>query len=160
MLFTTNIIKFPFISILDPHKSKFTSTFKQGKLYQWIYGKSLNSDIYGNELLEFNSEKQKVIFKGSIDNPAKRFLKFNFSVNIKLSNGYQFTIADTKILFHYQHFILSKKLKLNGTDMKKFQFQPYLDKISLSMVVEDNSRLDDSDVKLTFTDLGFDLVNL
>lgn len=160
MLYTTNIIKYPFTSVLNPKSSSFTMDFKQNQEYIWVYSNALNDDIYGNKLLTFDADNQKILFSGIIDNADKRLLKFNFDIIVKLSNSTKFKIASTNVSTSNKHLIINKKLKITDPLIKKFEFKPYLDRIYLSMIVNDNSKLNNSDVSLTFSNFGFDLVNV
>lgn len=160
MLYTTNIIKYPFTSMLSPFPTTFTMNYAQNQDYKWIYSNSLNCDNEGNKLLDYDVRKQKVLFSGLIDNPDKRLLKLKFTVGIRLSNGFQFDVSTTSVSFSNRHIIIDKKLKIIDCSMKQFRFQPYLDRIYLNMIAVDNSKRDNSDIKLNFESLGVDLVNI
>ena len=150
MLYTTNIIKYPFTSMLSPMSSSFTMDYVQNQDYKWIYSNSLNTDNEGNKLLDYDAKNQKVLFSGLIDNPDKRLLKLKFTVGIRLSNGFQFDVTSTTVNFSSKHNIIDKRLKIIESDMKQFHFQPYLDRIYLNMIVIDNSKRNNSNVKLNF----------
>lgn len=161
MLYITNILRYPYTGSLESSLDapvKFDKEFIPNQTYKWIFSRALNETPGGN-IVDFNKEKQIIMFNGLFENVDKKYLKLEFDIRVRFSNNVDISLCKSKVTSTNVHNIINKRLKLIDCKLNEFIFQPYRDIIYLTLNIRNNlDKADQNPIKLKFETLGFDLL--
>lgn len=162
MLYITNILRYPYTGSLESSLDtpvKFDKDFIPNQTYKWIFNRALNETPQGS-IIDFDKDKQIIMFNGLFENIDKKYLKFEFDFRVRFSNNIDVSLCKSKVTSTSVHNIINKRLKLIDCQMDKFIFQPYRDMIYITMNVKNNlDKEDKNPIKLKLETLGFDLLS-